>query len=236
MKWLTLIAGLLAIVLIALTGPVYKAELLGFRDIMSMMKFATYAGFATIALALIHVIFMRKNISWAVTGLSVLCAVIAISIPMSMKSKGGSVPAIHDITTDLVNPPKFDAILALRANAPNPAAYQGKEIASQQREAYPEIQTQKYQQSAEQVFDAAIASLNAMGIDVVDSDKTAGRIEASDITPWFGFIDDVVIRIQTAGDITLLDVRSKSRLGRSDLGKNAQRISNIISGIESKLI
>jgi uncharacterized protein (DUF1499 family) len=156
-------------------------------------------------------------------------------MPLNMMNKAKSVPPIHDITTDLVNPPKFMAILALRADAPNPAAYQGEEIASQQRKAYPELQTQKYQKTAEQVFDAALAAVKNMGLEVVTSDKSLGLIEAYDTTTWFGFIDDVVIRIQSDGQMTMLDARSKSRVGMSDIGKNAERLNALIAGVAKNL-
>ena len=235
MKILTLIAGVLALLLLLLSGPLYQAEILGLMNAFFAMRIALIVGAVAIVLALIQVVFMRKNISWPATGVAVLCAGIAIVMPLSMMSKAKSVPPIHDITTDLVNPPKFVAILALRADAPNPAAYQGEEIASQQREAYPELQTQKYQQTAEQVFDAAIAAVNDMGLEVVNSDKTLGLIEAYDTTTFFGFVDDVVIRIQSDGQMTMLDARSKSRVGKSDIGKNAQRLNALIAGVKNNL-
>jgi uncharacterized protein (DUF1499 family) len=235
MKILTLIAGVLALLLLLLSGPLYQAEILGLMNAFFAMRIALIVGAVAIVLALVQVIFMRKNISWPMTGIAVLCASVAILMPLSMMNKAKSVPPIHDITTDLVNPPKFVAILALRADAPNPAAYQGEEIASQQREAYPELQTQKYQQTVEQVFDAALAAVKNMGLEVVNSDKTTGLIEAYDTTTWFGFVDDVVIRIQSAEQMTMLDARSKSRVGMSDIGKNAQRLNALIAGIAKNL-
>jgi uncharacterized protein (DUF1499 family) len=235
MKILTLIAGVFALLLLLLAGPLYKAEILGLMNAFLAMRIALIMGAVAIVLALIQVIFMRKTISWPATGVAVLCAAVAIFMPLSQMNKAKSVPPIHDITTDLVNPPKFVAILALRADAPNPAAYQGEEIASQQREAYPELQTQKYQQTAEQVFDAAIAAVNDMGLEVVSSDKNLGLIEAYDTTTFFGFVDDVVIRIQSAEQITILDARSKSRVGMSDIGKNAERLNSLITGIKNNL-
>ena len=219
MKILTLIAGILALLLLLVSGPLYQAEILGLMNAFLAMRIALIVGAVAIVLALIQVVFMRKTISWPVTGIAVLCAAVAIFMPLSMMNKAKSVPPIHDITTDLVNPPKFVAILALRDNASNPAAYQGEEIASQQREAYPELQTQKYSQTTEQVFDAALAAVKHMGLNVVTADKTLGLIEAYDTTTWFGFVDDVVIRIQSAEQTTMLDARSKSRVGMSDIGK-----------------
>jgi uncharacterized protein (DUF1499 family) len=235
MKILTLIAGILALLLLLVSGPLYQAEILGLMNAFLAMRIALIVGAVAIILALIQVIFMRKTISWPVTGIAVLCAAVAIFMPLSMMNKAKSVPPIHDITTDLVNPPKFVAILPLRADAPNPAEYQGEEVASQQREAYPELQTQKYQQTAEQVFAAALAAVRSMGLEVVSSDKTLGLIEAYDTTTFFGFVDDVVIRIQSDGQMTMLDARSKSRVGMSDIGKNAERLNTLISGIAKNL-
>lgn len=235
MKIITLVAGVLALLLLLLCGPLYQAEILGLKHAFLAMRIAVIVGAVTVVLALIQVIFMRKTISWPATGLAVLCAAVAIVIPLSMMNKAKSVPPIHDITTDLVNPPKFVAILPLRADAPNPAEYQGEDIAKQQRAAYPELQTQKYQQSTMQVFDAALAAVHDMGLTIVNSDKNLGLIEAYDTTTFFGFIDDVVIRIQSDGQMTLLDARSKSRIGKSDLGKNAQRINTLIAGVKTHL-
>ncbi len=235
MKILTLIACILALLLLLVSGPLYQAEILGLMNAFLAMRIALIVGAVAIILALIQVIFMRKTISWPVTGIAVLCAAVAIFMPLSMMNKAKSVPPIHDITTDLVNPPKFVAILPLRADAPNPAEYQGEEVASQQREAYPELQTQKYQQTAEQVFDAALAAVRSMGLEVVSSDKTLGLIEAFDTTTFFGFVDDVVIRIQSAEQMTVLDARSKSRVGMSDIGKNAERLNALIADVAKNI-
>lgn len=235
MKILTLIAGVSALLLLLLSGPLYQAEILGLMHAFLAMRIAVIVGAIAIVLALIQVIFMRKTISWPATGVAVLCAVVAVFIPLNMMNKAKSVPPIHDITTDLVNPPKFVAILPLRADAPNPAEYQGEEIAKQQRAAYPELQTQKYQKTTEQVFDAALASVKNMGLKLVNSDKNLGLIEAYDTTTFFGFVDDVVIRIQSEGQMTLFDARSKSRIGKSDIGKNAERLNALIAEVKTNL-
>jgi uncharacterized protein (DUF1499 family) len=235
MKILTLIAGILALILLLVSGPLYQAEILVLMDAFLVMRIALIVGAVALVLALIQVIFMRKSISWPVTGVAVLCAAVAIFMPLSMMNKAKSVPPIHDITTDLVNPPRFMAILALRADAPNPAAYQGEEIASQQRAAYPELETQKYPQTTAQVFDAVLAAVKSMGLEVVTSDKSLGLIEAYDTTTWFGFVDDVVIRIQNSEQMTILDARSKSRVGMSDIGKNAERLNTLIAGVAKNL-
>ncbi len=235
MKLLTLLAGIVAIALVILAGPLYKFEILGLGNAFFAMRIGFFIGVGAIILAIIQVIFLRKNIAWSATGLSVVLAVIAIALPLSLMMKAKSVPAIHDISTDLVNPPPFVAILPLRANAPNPAEYQGEEIANQQRSAYPVLKTQMFNQPKAEVFNAALKALEEMGLEVVSSELAEGRIEAFDTTTWFGFIDDVVIRIESSGQTTTLDARSKSRIGKSDVGKNAERLNELIAKTKSNV-
>lgn len=235
MKTLVSLISLLAILLVALPGPLYKYGILELGPAFTSMRYGVYVGIAALVLLLIQVIVMRKTINWAATGVSALLAIIAVGLPISMMSKGKSVPPIHDISTDLINPPEFVAIVALRANAPNPAEYAGEETAQQQREAYPNLTTQKYFQNSEKVFAAAQAAVKDLGWELVHADKSLGIIEATDTTGWFGFKDDIVIRIRATGVQSLLDVRSKSRVGRSDLGKNAERINTLLNAIAAKL-
>lgn len=235
MKLLTLLTGLIAIALVILGGPLYKLELLGLGNAFLAMRIGVFVGVGAILLVIIQVIFMRKNIAWFSTGVSTVLAAIAIALPLSLMMKAQSVPAIHDITTDMAHPPSFVAILPLRANAPNPAEYQGEEIAIQQRAAYPELVTQTYNKTKDQVYAAVLTSLKQMGLDIVSAELAEGRIEASDTTTWFGFVDDVVIRIEFTGRTTILDARSKSRIGRSDLGKNAERLNELIAKINTNL-
>ena len=235
MKTLVSLISFLAILLVALPGPLYKFGILELGTAFAALRFGVYAGIAALVLILIQIIFMRKNISWAGVAVCAVLALVAVGLPMSMMSKAKSVPPIHDISTDLTNPPKFVAIVALRADAPNPVEYAGEETAKQQREAYPELTTQKYSQSTDQPFDATESAVNSLGWELVNADKSLGIIEATETTAWFGFKDDVVVRIRTTGEESFLDVRSKSRVGKSDLGKNAERIHTLIDAINSQL-
>jgi uncharacterized protein (DUF1499 family) len=235
MKTLVSLISFLAILLVALPGPLYKFGILELGTAFAALRFGVYAGIAALVLILIQIIFMRKNISWAGVAVCAVLGLVAVGLPMSMMSKAKSVPPIHDISTDLTNPPKFVAIVALRADAPNPVEYAGEETAKQQREAYPELTTQKYSQSTDQLFDATESAVNSLGWELVNADKSLGIIEATETTAWFGFKDDVVVRIRTTGEESFLDMRSKSRVGKSDLGKNAERIHTLIDAINSQL-
>ncbi len=122
------------------------------------------------------------------------------------------------------NPPAFVAILPLRANAPNAAEYGGEEIAAQQRAAYPDVVPLHLASTPAAVFTRALDAARTMGWDLVNADSSEGRIEAVATTRWFGFQDDVVVRLTPDGSRTRIDVRSVSRVGRSDVGANARRI------------
>jgi hypothetical protein len=139
--------------------------------------------------------------------------------------QAANVPPIHDITTDIVQPPQFVAILPLRKDAPNPAVYGGPEIAIKQRSAYPDIQTLILNAPGPQAFEQALTAARTLGWRIVAEVPQEGRIEATDTTFWFGFKDDIVVRVTAADERrTLVDVRSVSRVGRSDVGANARRI------------
>jgi uncharacterized protein (DUF1499 family) len=146
-----------------------------------------------------------------------------------------SVPRIHDITTDTQNPPAFVAVAPLRAGYPNPPAYDGPDAAAAQKQAYPDIAPLIVSKPPADVFAAAMDVTQAMGLDIVNATPAEGRIEASKRSLFFGFVDDVVIRLQPDGAGTRIDVRSKSREGRSDFGVNAARIRKILSLLKAKV-
>lgn len=146
-------------------------------------------------------------------------------------------PPIHDITTDIQNPPRFRAAVALRkaANAPNDTTYGDQDKAKLQRKAYPDVQTLYLDAGYDEAFDRALKAARQMPWEKIEtSDKQAGLIEAVDELAWFGFKDDVVIRVDTAetASRSKIDVRSVSRIGRGDLGVNAHRIRNYLSTVK----
>jgi len=158
----------------------------------------------------------------------VLIGLLTAAIPWSWMQAAKKVPAIHDITTDTVNPPQFQAILLLRKNALNPVEYGGPEIAAQQLKAYPDVKTLVLNAPVATAFQKALENARGMGWNIVAENETAGRIEAVDRTFWFGFEDDIVIRIMPQGPLSRVDIRSVSRVGKSDIGTNAKRIRKFL--------
>lgn len=145
-------------------------------------------------------------------------------------------PPIHDISTDIDNPPRFQAIVPLRADASNDTTYGGREKADTQRKHYPDIQTLYLEEEYPQAFDRALEAARQMPWEqILTANKEQGLIEAFDKLPWFGFIDDVVIRVDTAEarGTSKIDVRSVSRLGRGDIGVNAHRIREYLEAVRN---
>src|SRR6266849_2222981 len=145
-------------------------------------------------------------------------------LPWHWRQRARAFPPIHDITTDLEHPPDFVAVLPLRADAPNPSAYGGAEVAAAQRRAYPEIQPLILAAPPPVAFARALDAAKAHGWTLVAADSAAGRIEATATTTWFGFKDDIVVRVTPTTTGTRIDVRSLSRVGKGDVGTNAARI------------
>ncbi len=198
-----------------------------------VLRWAVYAAIAGAVVSLLGVGLTlrlapprRGAVVLALLGLAI--ALLTVYVPWQWRRTAQRVPPIHDITTDLEDPPRFEAILPLRADAPNPAEYGGDSIAAQQREGYPDLGPLVLEAPAPEVFRLALRTAREMGWEIVESDRDEGRIEATDTTFWFGFKDDVVIRIARAGGGTHVDVRSVSRVGRSDVGTNAARIREFL--------
>jgi hypothetical protein len=157
---------------------------------------------------------------------AIVLGLLAVALPGCYLWTAKHLPMIHDVTTDTLDPPAFVALLETRKASPNGAVYGGPEVAEKQRAAYPDIRSIESPLPAAEAFRKAEAAARGLGWRIADSDAAAGRIEATDTTRWFGFKDDVVIRVRPGpgGQGSRIDLRSVSRVGKSDIGKNASRI------------
>jgi uncharacterized protein (DUF1499 family) len=166
-------------------------------------------------------------------GGAVLGAAVAL-VPWSHTASARGLPSIHDITTDPADPPQFRAIAAVRSAAgANSSDYEGPRIAALQARAYPDIRPLTVAAPPETAFRQALDTAERLGWTVVAADPAEGRIEASDRTRWFGFTDDVVIRVRPAGSGSRIDLRSSSRIGRGDRGVNAARIRRFAAALQA---
>lgn len=206
-----------------------------FRTGFVILAWAAYAGIAAALVSLASAIFtrpgtLRRGFLISIFGLVV--GVLVFGIPWSYWRAAQRVPAIHDITTDTENPPRFVSILPLRKNAPNSSEYRGPEIAAKQRAAYPDLAPAMLSVPPDKAFDQALRVARKMGWVIVDANAAEGRIEATDTTFWFGFKDDIVIRVTPADQGSRVDIRSVSRVGKSDVGMNARRIRKYLKELK----
>ncbi len=227
----------LAFIAYAALPQIYMAEMIDWKQLLTYTKYLVpvllVGGGLSIISMIVH-IFLSRNISAALTLLVVALSLTAGIAVLKMKEKAEMVPMIHDISTDVNDPPQFIALAGKRFRAANPDEYDTSQTAKQ-LEAYPEITTLVLDMPADQVFAAAQVALQNMGIEIVDANQQSMQIEGTATTKWFRFKDDVIIRIREAEGKTYVDMRSKSRVGRSDLGTNAKRIRRFFKVLETIL-
>jgi uncharacterized protein (DUF1499 family) len=235
LKALIALTSIIGFLMVVLPGPLYQYAGVDLGTAFTSLRDGVYVGGAAIILIILQVLIKRKSVSWGSTFVFAILALIAVAMPVSMMGKASTVPPIHDITTDVTNPPACVAIAPLRENAPNPITYEGGEVTRQQIDAYPEIRTQLLAQSIDEVFAASEQTIDVLGWERVSDGALPYTLEATDTTQWFGFKDDVVIRLKAKDDNTLVDIRSKSRVGKSDLGKNAERIDTFLTALRAQL-
>lgn len=223
----------IALLLLGASGPAYRVGV-PLPTAFAMLRWGAYLGGAAAVLGIASILYGRwrkKFFAIVVALFATIGGLVAIGIPYSWQRKAQSVPPIHDISTDIENPPDFRAILPLRADAPNKLE-RSPIIDKQQREGYPDLAPATLSMPLDQAFDRALKAAQDANWDIVAMDKTAGRIEAVDTTRFFGFNDDVAVRLTPWGAGTRVDVRSVSRVGRSDVGTNAERIREYLEAIE----
>ena len=144
----------------------------------------------------------------------------------------GSYPRIHDISTDLQDPPVFTAAQQQRGSDSN-SLQTDMETLTLQAQGYPDLETLVIAEDYEAVFDRSVKVTTEMGWDIYLQDRNAGVIEAVDTTAVMGFKDDVVIRLRTNAEGTLVDLRSVSRVGLGDMGANAKRINAFLKLLQA---
>jgi uncharacterized protein (DUF1499 family) len=219
-------------VVLGAAGPVYRLGA-SLATAYEIMRWSAYIGLAASLIAVASAIFCYRGRRWIGTFVSVLALIVgltAVAIPMSWQRRAQRLPSIHDITTDLENPPAFEAILAKRVDAPN-RLDRTPQLSLLQKEGYPDLAPVTLPTAPAATFDRALRVAQSHGWEIVTADKSGGRIEATDTTRWFGFTDDVVVRLTPWGAGTRVDVRSTARAGAGDLGRNASRIREFLDDL-----
>lgn len=224
--------ALIALLMLFLSGPGTRFGMWDFRTGFTLLRYAAYAGMATVVLGLVAAVLARGR-GRVIAIVALVLGALAWFVPWNLRRGAMEYPPIHDITTDTRTPPVFVAVAPLRQNAPNPVEYQGDSVAAAQQQAYPDIRPMMMAMPVDSAFSMALRTARGMGWELVDQSRREGRIEATATTPWFGFKDDVVIRVTSASGISRVDVRSKSRVGRGDAGTNAARIRAYLEALRA---
>jgi uncharacterized protein (DUF1499 family) len=214
--------ALAAVALLVLSGLGVRAGLWPFRAGFGMFAGALVAGLAAMGAALVGLAVPRLR-AGAIPALTAALVIGAASaaLPLENLRRVKTLPYINDITTDTETPPQFS----------QPRPYE-RHFAELQHLGYPDLQPLELAVPPAQAFAHARAAAQALGWELAAADESAGRIEAVATTFWFGFKDDIAVRVAPSGAGSRIDVRSRSRVGRSDLGANAARIRKFFSAMK----
>ena len=215
-------------VALALAPLLYHSRLAGLSALL-LIPVALALALVAVILSVVGIAATRRRQSAqgmrrGIAGLVVAMVVLTFPVVVAVNARGSA--PIHDVTTDTVDPPEFVAVLPIRAQAGalNPVEYDGPRVAALQLQSFPDIKPLRRDMAPPAAFDRALAAVQAMNWEVVATDPSAGRIEATDTTALFGFKDDIVVRVRPDGNGSRIDVRSVSRVGGGDLGTNAKRV------------
>jgi len=225
-------------------GPGYRFDLWSLGTAFDILSTAgpwlAYGGIASIVALVLGVVTRQRGIVLPCLVAAACSGILTYSLIEQRRDARAN--PIHDLTTDVDNPPAIVAAAGLERS--NPAEYggsseyksTGKSVIKWQQELYPDIKPQVFAPAPNTVFAAARATAEDMGFNVLDTNENNGVIEAAYTSPWFGFIDDVIIRVSPADNGgSRVDMRSKSRVGGSDLGANARRIRQYQAKLAGRL-
>ena len=222
---------------VGISGPLHRYLGIEVDMAIGVFRYGFYVAAAAIALGLATIVPSRpgdRRRGFVASLLALAIGVAAAWAPISWLLRAREAPLINDISTDTANPPPLVVTREFRQNAPNPPTYGGERVANLQKAGYPDIQPILLNRPPPEAFKKVDQVAMAMGWDVVARSPAEGRLEAIDTTKWFGFHDDIVVRIKPEGSGSRIDIRSKSRVGQSDLGVNAQRIREFTERLKAE--
>lgn len=231
---LGILVGLIAGGVIGVAGIGHKYGAWPFPTARMLLEYGFYAAAGAAALGVLAI--LVALLSQRAGGVfSALLAIVigggVAYVPWSMHTKEQTLPAIHDISTDTADAPAFVTLANERKNFAAGADYDPANAAIQ-KAGYPAIGPLMSSLTPEALFARALAEAGKQGWQIAAKEMEQGRIEATSVSPWFGFKDDIVIRIVPDGAGSRLDMRSASRADMSDLGSNAERITAFIAAVK----
>jgi len=225
--------GVLAIVLPVLGGLGTRVGIWSYGIGLLLAPLGLLTGVVGLLLGLVALLRLRRTgeppgFALTGTGLSALGSLYLGSAVLS----AFTVAPIHNVSTDIEDPPEFTVAASLRGEGDNPLFYDSETIRPLQREGYPDIGPLDIDMPRDQAYELVRGVLVDMGLELVREAPEQGEIEAVATTFWFGFKDDLVVRLRETDTGTRMDVRSVSRVGVVDMGANAERIFEIIGRVQ----
>ncbi|QFU02910.1 hypothetical protein FIU83_14785 [Halomonas sp. THAF5a] len=217
-------------------GPAYRLALLSLGEAFGLLRYGALVALGAAGLGAVGLLIAavtRRALAALLAALVILAGMALVAVPWQQLQQARTVPPIHDITTDLEAPPVFETLAEARQAAPNAVAYPGEATAKQQREGYPELGPLVLRAPLPEVRNAVEAVAREAGWTIAE--VGGDRLEATDTTFWFGFKDDVVIRLRETDGGVRVDMRSASRVGTSDVGTNAARIRATFEALEARV-
>ncbi|MEO8650952.1 MAG: DUF1499 domain-containing protein [Hyphomicrobiaceae bacterium] len=177
--------------------------------------------------------------AWS-TAAGVAVSLAIFAWPASVAPFYLKMPHLNDVTTDTEHPPEFAAHGRERAKGANPVAYPGASYVARQAQTYPQLRAMVVDRPVDEVFDAVGEAARHLHWRIVaeeppEKGHASGHIEAEDRTLILGFVDDVVVRVENEAGQTRIDMRSLSRYGRYDFGRNAQRVRDFYTELHARL-
>lgn len=239
-------AIIIGVLIVALSGPSTRFGVINYKIGLGALGIGVLVTVLGLLLGIIGFIAASAKGIVISKGLTALCILVGLGLVgylLSVLRTALGLPPIHEISTDLESPPPFVAVKTLRDAIPglNPSDYireqkgQGGKtlnVPELQRSAYPDIQPLQLALPPDQAFARVESAVKAMGFEIVASVPQEGRLEATDTTLFFGFKDDVVLRLRAEAGGTRVDVRSKSRVGMGDTGTNARRVRALLAKLQ----
>ena len=215
-----------------------RAGLLEIEPVLATFAAALAMAVIAILMALVALVSVWRHgiegLGAAIT--AILIGIALLAYPAYLGTKALRLPAIADVTTDPIDPPRFETIGRLRSREANPVAYAGLYAAELQKSAYPDIGPLDTEVNAQAAYDATMAIIAKRRWQVINTHPPQpgrdGYVEAVARTPIMGFRDDVAVRIRALRQGAGIDVRSASRYGRHDFGTNAARIRTLLEQID----
>jgi uncharacterized protein (DUF1499 family) len=235
---LGMLLGFSALLLLAAGPAGYRLGVVDLGTALGTLpRYGVYVGIAgaVISLAGVAMSLRARRRGWAMAAMvGLLAGAVAAYVPWTYRESVQGAAHINDITTDTENPPAFETLARIRETARAvPSTYGGPEYAAQQKQAYPDIEPLLLPLPPADTFARVLEQVRREGWTVAATDPARGRIEASARTRWYGFTDDVVLRISADSAGSRVDMRSKSRIGSGDRGVNAERIRAFLGSLKA---